>query len=262
MKPRRVVAPHDASEIFDRAVRERALAILTLQDGNDWITFKSRFLERDRQGRFFVLDYDSPIGEALPPLSPGQYVGVSFRQKSRKILFATIVEAKGQFVLDDQRTIDAVRYRWPESMTELQRRSYYRTPVPTDMSLAVTLWAGGITGREQAGSAALSGGLADLSCGGAMVRLDRPMATPWAEEELLGVEVNLPDGRAPILVDARYRGGREEEPGRFGVAIQFVGLELTPDGQLVLERLAGCVQRLHRMGIASGRGDWNRKHKF
>ncbi len=265
MKPRHLLASRDAAEIFDQAVRERALAVLTFQDGHDWSTFKSRFLERDCNGRFFVLDYEDPNGGQLPAMAPGQYVGVSFRQKSRKILFATIVEAKGHFVLEDQTSVAAVRYRWPESLTELQRRAYYRTPVPSESTLLVSLWPGGITARVQAQSSTLqviTGNLADLSCGGAMVHLHHAAPANWSNDCLIGAELQLPDGRTPIILDARYRGVRQEESGVAGVAIQFLGLEMALDGRLVLQRLANCVQRLHRLGIAAGRRDWDSKRRL
>lgn len=258
MKPRRMLTPLDASAIFDRAVQERALAVLTFQDGHEWYSFKSRFLERDAQRRFFVLDYQAVDDHPLPSVAPGQYLGVSFRQKSRKLLFATIVEAKGHFVLDDQTTVPAIRYRWPDGMTELQRRAYFRTPIPAEMPLNVSIWAGGVLARARAQTEALqviSGDLCDLSCGGALVRLHHPAPPDWVMEQTIGVEMHLPDGRAPILVDARYRGARTDESGALNLALQFVGLELTVDGRLVLQRLANSVQRLHRLAFVAERGE-------
>ncbi len=264
MKPRRVLAPRDTSEIFSRAVQERALAVLTLQEDDQWITFKSRFLERDPGGRFFVLEHQSNHDDPLPDLSPGQYIGVTFRQRSRKLLFATVVEARGQFVLDDRTSVPAIRYRWPETMTELQRRAYYRTPVPDGTSLTVNVWSGGVAARakaQQESLAILTGDLADLSCGGALIRLQNAATPPWVDEETLGLEMHLPDGRAPVMVDARYRGVRHDDSGTLGAAVQFVGLELNVDGRVLLQRLANSVQRLHRMGLASGKRDWDSKFK-
>jgi c-di-GMP-binding flagellar brake protein YcgR len=246
---------------MDQAVRERALAILTYQDGRDWTTFKSRFLECDPKGRFFVLDYQSVNEEPLPPVAPGQYMGVSFRQKSRKILFSTVVEAKGHYVLEDKTAVPAVRYRWPNSLTELQRRAYYRTPVPPTMALLANMWAGGVTARQEAQASSLqvvTGDLADLSCGGAMIRLHQTAPPEWVDGELVGVELQMPDGREPLQLDARYRGVRHDDHNRLGAAVQFIGLELTVDGRVVLQRLAGSVQRLHRLSIASGRRDWGK----
>ncbi len=265
MRPRRLVAAHDATDIFDRAVREHALAVLTIQDDQQWHTFKSRFLERDPKGRFFVLDHQAVGDQALPSVSPGQCLGVSFRQKSRKLLFATVVEAKGHFVLDNNESVAAVRCRWPDSMTELQRRAYHRTPVPGDMTFVASLWEGGAQARAAAQGqplAVLSGNLADLSCGGALVLVHTLKPPPWSDEQTLGMELQLPDGRAPITVDVRYRGTRAEVGGELSVAIQFVGLELSPDGQVVLQRLANSVQRLHRKGLSSNRDNRDSKYGF
>jgi c-di-GMP-binding flagellar brake protein YcgR len=261
MRPRRVLESRDASAIFDRAVQEKALAVLTLQDGSDWATFKSRFLERDPHGKFFVLDYQSPTGDALPDLSPGQYVGVSFRQRSRKVLFATIVEAKGHFVCPDDSSIPAIRYRWPDAMTELQRRAYYRTPIPPDVELKVRAWVGGVAAPDahnpELSPQTVSGTLADLSCGGTMLNLAGGIPAHWSDQTLLGLELELPDGKNPIRLDARYRGARAGEEHTGGAAVQFLGLELTVDGRAVLQRLANCVQKLHRASMTDSNRNWN-----
>ena len=261
MRPRQLAASRDAAAIFDRAVEERALAVLTLQGENTqgentWQSFKSRFLERDPKQRFFVLDYQPLDDEALPAVNPGVCVGVSFRQKGRKLLFATVVEAKGHFALDGKTNVAAVRYRWPESLTEMQRRAYFRTPVPDDVALRVDFWAGGVRARAAGHGPApkvLSGHVADLSCGGTLIRLQPPGPVGWVNELVLGLELHLPDGRPPILVDGRYRGSRADDSGVVGAAIQFVGLELSADGRVVLQRLANAVQRLHRLGLAPSR---------
>lgn len=256
MRPRRILAPPDTAAIFDRAVQERALAVLTLQCGPEWHTFKARFLERDARGQYFVLDHHPVDDEPLPEVAPGQYVGVSFRQKSRKLLFGTIVEARGHFTLENEQRVPAVRYRWPESMTELQRRAYLRTPIPPETTLLASMWPGGVAARATAQGNALEvvpGELLDLSCGGTLVRLYQPQAPTWREDLTLGVELQLPDGRPPILVDAHYRGARPEQFGMLSVALQFVGLEVTVDGRLVLQRLASAVQRLHRLQWAASR---------
>jgi c-di-GMP-binding flagellar brake protein YcgR len=260
MKPQRVLTPHNTTELFDRAVAERALAVVTLHDGQAWQTFKARFLERDPRERFIVLDYVALDNASLPPLTPGECVGISFRQRSRKFLFSTVVEAKGHFALDDKNTVAAMRYRWPAGLSELQRRAYYRTPVPEDMTLVASVWAGGVTARASAQRdtlQVLTGNVADLSCGGALITLHQPQPPDWQEGQTLGIEAQLPDGRAPIVIDARYRGTRPMSTGVLSAAVQFIGLELSADGPAILQRLANSVQRLLQGRIGSGRRDWN-----
>ncbi len=261
MNLRRRLTQESAAEMFGEAVRERALAVLSLQSEDQWRMFKSRFLECDPSQSFFVLDYQAVNDQPLPELWPGQCVGVSFRHRNRKVLFATVVEARGHYMLENSTSVPAVRYRWPQAITELQRRAYYRTPVPESVNLAVTLWRGGLAGRTAAqsgGAALLAGSLANISCGGALVRLNQPAAIDWAEGELLGIEMQLGDHKPPAPLDGYFRGLRQDEAGQSGAALQFIGLELSVDGRLVLQRLANVVQRFHRLAITAGAHLWQR----
>lgn len=250
MKPRRVVAPDEAMEIFDQAVREHALVVVTIQEGDDWHTLKCRFLERDPGHRFFVLDFQPTPHDPLPTPIPGHYVGISFRYKSRKIMFSTVVEAKGKYVLDDQTQVPAVRYRWPATMTELQRRAYYRTPVPAGLDLLAHAWLGGAAARTAAQGNALqivSGQLVDLSCGGCLIRLNQMDPPAWQDNATVGLELQLGDAKPAIVLNANYRGSRHDGTGALCAAVQFLGLELSVDGRVVLQRLANAVQRFHRL---------------
>lgn len=264
MNPRRLITAEHAVPIFQEAVRERALAVLSIQTEHDWLSLKSRFLECNPSRGFFVLDYQ-PVDETpLPELVPGQCVGVSFRHHGRKLLFATVVEARGHFLVDEQLSVPAIRYRWPESITELQRRAYYRTPVPESANLLASVWPGGLDARAAAQHSPLettSGTLVNVSCGGALIRLNELSARAWPENETLGVELQLGDGKPPVLVNARSRGARHDELGQLCIAVQFLGLEVSVDGRLVLQRLASAVQRFHRQSIGTGSRSWSRRHR-
>lgn len=254
MKPRRILTAEETTEIVDEAVRQNALAVMTVYEPDGWRMFKSRFLERDPHRRFVVLDHQETHGTEPAALDTGQYVGISFRHKSRKIMFATVVEARGKYVLDKESDVPAVRYRWPDSLTELQRRAYYRTPVPSDLRICVSLWAGGGAARESAQQNSLSviGGVAlDLSCGGTLIRLNDLEAPDWRDGQTLGLELHVPDGQPPLALDCYYRGVRHDDCGQLCLAAQFVGLELSPSRRTLLQRLARCVQRLHRLTLSN-----------
>lgn len=262
MNPRRAIPASELGPLFDDAVRERAIAVLSMQTDDGWLTFKSRFLERDSQERFFVLDYQGTDGKPMPELIPGHCIGLSFRHRNRKLLGATVVEARGHFMVDNRASIAAVRYRWPESLTELQRRSYYRTELPPTMSLPAAIWRGGTLARaetQRASLQTLTGTLADLSCGGTLVRLNDPNPPSFSDQATVGVEIQLDDGKPPIILDAYARGVRRDELGQTCLALQFVGLELSVDGRLVLERLAGFLRKLHRVNLQSGNNVWERR---
>ena len=253
MKPRRIITSEETAQILDEAVSQSALAVLSIHEDGEWKMFKSRFLERDANRRFVVLDYQDTHGTTPPELIPGQYVGLSFRYKSRKVMFATVVEAKGRYLIGGDNSVPAVRYRWPETMTELQRRAYYRTPVPSDVRLLTNLWAGGVAARQSAQGDTLSvvtGEALDMSCGGTLIKLNQLEMPSWTDNETLGVELHLPDGQPPLLLDAYYRGTRHDTTNHLCAAVQFVGLELSLENRGVLQRLARLVQKFHRATLA------------
>ncbi len=254
MKPRRIVSADEAIELVDAAVQEHALAVVSVQQDDGWHSFKSRFLERDPRRQFFVLDHHGAHGTTPATLHVGQCVGVSFRNRSRKVMFATVAEAKGRFLGPEGESIPAVRYRWPEAITELQRRAYFRTPVPAGVCILVNVWPGGVSARAASQQGPLNvvcGEAIDLSCGGTLVRVGPSAPITWAESQTLGVELSLPDGRSPVLLNAYFRGTRQEADGSSCVALQFVGMELSSEGRAVLTRMARCVQKFHRQMLAS-----------
>lgn len=260
MKTRRETQTSETAQIFDQAVRERALAVVTIHDGRDWITYKSRFLERDPARQFFVLDHRDEHDCPHPTAAPGHYVGISLRHRSRKVMFATVIEARGHYQIESGEKIPAVRYRWPDSTAEFQRRAYHRTELPENTNLLVSLWPGGIAARQSAQRSTLqvvNGRLADISCGGTRIVLSQDSPPDWSESQTLGLEIQLEDGGAPIQLDAHYRGVRPDSAGKPAIAVQFVGLELSDQGRSILTRIAGLVQRYHRQGIASGREVWH-----
>ncbi len=249
------------ADLFERAVRTGAIAQITTRAEDAWHTFKSRFLEHDPVRRYFVLDYVAAGEARLPPLSLGQYVGVSFRHSSRKILLSTVVEAKGRFVTPDRSEIAAIRYRWPDAITELQRRAFYRTPIPADRTIVANLWVGGTARRETAQGSPLeivTGRLVDISCGGCLVRL-ATSAAHWDLNACLGMEIDFRDAQPPLQLDACYRSFRTDGQAGVLVAVQFVGLEMTVGGNLALQRLRRVVQSMSRSVDLSAAGH-NRYH--
>ncbi|MBK8913120.1 MAG: PilZ domain-containing protein [Phycisphaerales bacterium] len=255
MKTRSSFSREDLAEVFDSAAAQRALAVVTVQSAGSWQSFKARFLEAAPKARFFVLEHESCDADTLPALAPGQYTGVSFRHRSRKVLFATVVEAKGKFMFNDSTSVSAIRYRWPESVLELQRRAYQRTLIPGKVKLLANVWPGSAADRHQVQHGQIpvvTGTMMDLSCGGTLVRTGLGTPPSWPADAPLGVELQLPDGRTPVTLDARYRGSRPDEQGRMCLAIQFIGLEVSLDGRLLLQRISKSVQQLSRVERLTG----------
>jgi c-di-GMP-binding flagellar brake protein YcgR len=147
---------------FDTAIAKNALAVVSVKKDDGWKVIKSRLLERDSACSCFVLDYQNVNDRPWVQLYKNDQVGISFRSQSKKVLFPSAVKAVGNFRCNSG-PIPAVSYCWPQRAMCLSRRSYYATEIPDDIEMAVKIY----NAQQQL---VISGFLADLSCGGALIR--------------------------------------------------------------------------------------------
>lgn len=223
------------------AIRGERQLVLTYNSEDGWRMYKGAFLSEQSPGKGILVKVSSAENGSERQLpSPGDVLGATFRVGHKKCMFCTVLESIQSKSADTLWTI-----RQPERLQQLQRRAYERAAPPVGTVVAVRYW------RDVAGENANEdkrdvrhGQLEDISAGGMRIRVAESRDTQLDRTYRC---VFTPRPGAPSLVlDAVLRHREAAEQGRASLGFQFVGLETTPEGLRLLDRLVRIVNHFQR----------------
>jgi len=189
----------------------------------------------------------------------GQHVGVSLKYEYGKFIFETTVVALEPPPGPVGGGVIALAV--PAKIEIVQRRSYFRVNVPAALKVNVVLWPRG-QGPDGPALAELSavgpnqsahkrywqGRLADVSAGGAQVTVDKAYRPDFRTGQFLGIRFTPMPYETPLMFNAQVRNILPTaEGGDICIGLQIVGLEASPQGRCVLQRLCGVVERYYQI---------------
>jgi hypothetical protein len=146
----------------------------------------------------------------------------------------------------------------PEQVEMVQRRSYLRAEVPEGLDVNVTLWHHGfIDGYGQFSSEhSWDGKLVDISAGGIQVAIEAELEDNFKRGESIGLRFTPLPHETPLVFNANVKTILPAAgEGSICVGLQMVGLEASPEGRLVLQRLCNVVEQYCHMNALSA-GDF------
>ena len=243
---------HSAGEtgaVLGEALDRRTPLVLSFRGSRGWNTFKSRILKLDKARAQMSLELGADQGGApARQLQEGQYVGVAFRRGHKKCLCACVVADTAA----DKSTAgrpEGLTLHWPKEIQVLQRRDYYRVPVPHNMEIKALFWPGGLGDKpENPGQdrSSLYAPIVDISLGGMAVRLPGHEQCLFREGQTVSCEFAVPQGGS-ISLEAHFRHGTRKPSGEQLLGFQFIGLEHGPEGRQRIRQLVGLTHQLtHR----------------
>jgi hypothetical protein len=241
MSGAQVIARQQLGQILEEAIMDQRRLTLTFSTAQGWRTFKSQFVGGSATRQALQIQ-SAALGETAASLAPcpGDTVGVAFRTGHKKCLFASTIQS-----IEAGGGGTVATLQWPQQLQQLQRRAYERAKPPHDAVVAVRFWPEeGQSGVRCDTRDARHGQLEDVSAGGLRVKVAN------ATDVRIGVTyrcVFTPQpGRPPLILDTVVRHREAAEHGRASIGFQVVGLEITPDGRRVLDRLARTVAHYQR----------------
>jgi c-di-GMP-binding flagellar brake protein YcgR len=245
-----VLEPARRDRALDEATSRNVGVVLSMRGGEEWSVFKSRFLGADDSHNHLVVEYPpAPVGTRRPDVQLGENIGVAFRRGHKKCVFTAVVMARGEYALNGQTRVESLTLSWPDSVQELQRRAYYRVPVPRTRNVSVLVFRGGTSQRKKARSAhwpKCTARLSDLSAGGMRVVLPPGKKLPLNCGDAVGLEFQ-PEVSGPMfLIDAVLRHVAPTADESLALGLQFVGLEASVDGRKTLQQLLRVVSQYQR----------------
>jgi len=175
--------------------------------------------------------------------------------------------AAGESKSEGQRQSGTIILAVPDRIEIVQRRSYYRVDVPKSLKVNVLLWHRGqnyVPGaatcspdKQQDSSACISvtadandetrdyyqGRLVDISAGGAQIAIDAAQKPDLNRGQFIGLTFTPMPYEKPLIFDAQIRNILPTANGKnICLGAQIVGLEASPEGRQVLQRLCNVVE--------------------
>jgi hypothetical protein len=238
------VAQH--SSILAWAIERQVPITVSLQAQDRWCVLKSRFLRQD--ARNGVLQIVQPLGPGAshPEIVMGQTLGVSFRRGHKKCVFTTTAVMRQSERLGDGEVTDTLLVRFPTQLRELQRRAYQRVQCPPNRFIAVKMWEGVLGGNAEPSWPLCAGRVGNASMGGIQVDVRADQNPRLSIGDVVGLEITVSPGKAPLVVEAQYRHCSMIAPGRLGLGLQFIGLEHEQPGRSSIGEVAEFIKTLQR----------------
>ena len=234
MRKRKFVVGRETQNLLHTALMKKMPLTITKKHGDDWEMYKSHIISI--QGHRMVITL--PFGrEDQPPMEPGkgQELAITFKKGYNKCLFTSRIISQSRTEIDPGNYIDTLVIYVPEQIEKIQRRVYERTSVPEGETITVKFWA--VHGSDKK----YSGILTDLSGGGIGVEVKADVDPDVQSEEHCTVQfVPLP-GHEPIITTAIYRHITNPENGQRTIGFQFIGLENTEQGRMILRRIGRVI---------------------
>lgn len=200
------------------------------------------------------LDIEVLSGPERHPMNiqVNQPVGISLKYEYGKFIFETNVV--GLEPSPDAMSGGKIVLGVPDRIEIVQRRSYFRVDVPQSLMVNVLLWHRGY--RTEDGQVPpghyWQGKLVDISAGGAQIAVDVEQKPDFRKNQFIGLRFTPMPYETPLMLNAQIRTILPTVNGKnICVGLQIVGLEVSPEGRQVLQRLCNIVERYYQINQTS-----------
>lgn len=232
-------------KLLQSVIEESIPAIMSYLSKGKWHVAKIRMVQLGA-GK---IDVQVINGDRPQPLNIkiNQPVGASLKYRYGKVVFDSTVlgfeqgpkGCGGQLVL-------AV----PDRVEIIQRRSYFRVDVPDSLKVNVTLWH-----RHSSGDGKIKvpdkywqGKLMDISAGGLQVVVANSLNPDFHKGQFVTLRFTPLPYEQPLMFNAQIRNTllTADEAGTC-LGMQIVGLEASPEGREMLQRLCNVVEQYYQV---------------
>ncbi|HOB73163.1 MAG TPA: PilZ domain-containing protein [Phycisphaerae bacterium] len=234
-------------ELLREAVSRQLPLMLSYRLESGWSTSKSHFLGFDRSSGDLVVAVPSGPTHLSPHIIEGQTLGVSFRRAHRNYVFETMITGRCFYSVGREDDVPAICLLWPDAVCELQRRLYYRTPLPPNVYLPVrvSLWHPEAGHEDDARPR--WGRMLNLSAGGLSLELKGADNPRWQTNTEVLCSFVAQAGSPPVELYGHMRYLDEQRDGTVRMGVQFLALETFSENRPALEQvldLSRCFQEM------------------
>ena len=237
----------ELTEVLKAAVQKKAPAVMTHQTKGKWHMTKVHLAELGTNTLTIEIAVGSPKKHSTN-IQIDQPVGLSLKSGYNKFVIESIVtgfepsietEAGGRIMLE-----------MPERAQKLQRRSFFRVPVPKSMKVKVLFWHRGY--HDDSIEAPLDNywqaNLADVSAGGMQIIITEQEKLSFKVGQIIGLQFTPMPYEKPLLLEGQVRHIAKSADGdSYYLGLQLIGLEISPEGRQRLHRLCAVVENYYQI---------------
>ena len=243
----------EPERVIQLALEQRIPAVMSYLSRGTWKTARILITET---GRGVFSARVSPRKKSCQVnVTIDQPIGISFKcgYEFGKFVFDSVVTGVKQTTAGDIE----IQFIMPEQVEFIQRRSYFRVQVPRQLDVSVMMYKHGyIDGYGRVcPEYCRQGRVVDISAGGMQVAVDAGAGRTEGFEkgQSIGLRfVPLPHETA-FMFNAYIKNiVATAEEGTVCFGLQMIGLEASPQGRLILQRLCSVVEQYYTMNQAMG----------
>lgn len=253
--------PHAAEprEILTTAIKRKTPAIMTYLAERRWHVAKVVFTELGANKLYAELLLD---GKLRPiNIRAEQPVGISLKHNFGKLVFDTKVLSLEPS--PNAASGGAIIFAVPAKIEIIQRRSYYRVPVPPSLKVNVVFWHRDQMQDENCHKPCADcktycetiledkrywqARLADISAGGAQIIVDASQKAYFRKGQFLTIRFTPLPYAMPLMFNVQIRNILPTVNNQaLCLGLQIVGLEASSEGHETLQRLCTVVEQYYK----------------
>jgi hypothetical protein len=249
-------------EILETAIEEKVPAIMSYLSKNKWHVTKVLLTDLGANRlniEIWPKEKPHPIN-----IHANQPVGIAIKYGYGKFVFDTTVTGLEPSPSPNrQGQSGTIVLAVPDRIEIVQRRNYFRVDVPKSLKVNVLLWHRGLkrapeailcdrdkqrdnsdeTNNDKKRQDYYKGKLVDISAGGAQIAVDTEQKPDLRKGQFIGLMFTPMPYEKPLILDAQIRNILPTADDKnICLGIQIVGLEASPEGRQVLQRLCNVVE--------------------
>jgi len=199
-----------------------------------------------------------------------QPVGISLKYGYGKFIFeTTVVALQPSSEPTDGLTLPTISLKVPDRIEFVQRRSYFRVDVPGSLKVNVMLWHRNYRDEtpetrqaktRTSGSLRIptecywQGKLTDISAGGVQIVIDPSQKPDFERGQLNPLRFTPMPYEMPLMFNAQIRNVLPAADQKsICLGLRIVGLEASPEGRQVLQRLCNVAEHYHQINQCSAK---------
>jgi len=241
--------------ILEMLIEKRIPAAMTFLKGHDWDSVRVLFTYLEDQ-RFDIKITPKKMNRSTI-FQPGQMVGISFKCGYGcgydKFIFDTKILSLNP--ASGSRADGDICLAIPEQIEVIQRRNYQRVSVPEELGRIDVLAWHHLFGQDNNQILARRDyhfELIDISASGIQIAIDTEKKTDFQPGQSIGVKFTPLPYETPLIFNAHVKSILSTADGSgICLGLQTVGLEASPEGRLILQRLCSVVEQYKQMNLST-----------